>query len=158
MWILSFIPDSVLHFSILVMLFAGAGLYAITFFFRFIPPPLIYQLTPYKGAISVLSVVLMVAGVYFYGAYDTEMTWRKRVEETEAKVAEAEKKSVDANVLLVAERKKKQKVITEYAVTVKERIVVKEKIIDAECKLTPDAVQLFNEAAINPTKATGIKK
>jgi type VI protein secretion system component VasK len=152
MWILSFVPDSLLHFAILAILFTGAGLYAVTFFFRFIPAPLIYQLTPYKSLISVLSVVLMVAGVYFYGAYDTEMSWRKKVEAAEAAVAEAEKKSESANVLLEAERKKKQKVITEYAITVKERIIEKEKIIDAECKLSPDAVQLFNDAAKNPAK------
>jgi type VI protein secretion system component VasK len=152
MWILSFVPDSLLHFAILAILFTGAGLYAVTFFFRFIPAALIYQLTPYKSLISVLSVVLMVAGVYFYGAYDTEMSWRKKVEAAEAAVAEAEKKSESANVLLEAERKKKQKVITEYAITVKERIIEKEKIIDAECKLSPDAVQLFNDAAKNPAK------
>jgi hypothetical protein len=152
MWLLSFIPDSLLHFAILAIMCAGLGLYIVTFFFKFIPPPYSIEIAPYKELIHILSVVFMVAGVYFYGSYDTEMSWRKRVEETEAKVAEAEKKSENANILLEVERKKKQKVITEYAITVKERIVEKEKIIDAECKLSPDAVQLFNDAAKNPAK------
>jgi apolipoprotein N-acyltransferase len=154
MWILSFIPDSWLHLAILVVLLSGVGLYVISFFFRFIPAPLIYQLTPYKTLISVLSVVLMVAGVYFYGSYDTEMSWRKKVEEAQAKVAEAEKKSTAANEALDVERKKKQKVITQYAITVKERIVTDSAKIDAECKVAPEAITDLNAAAHNPTKAS----
>lgn len=149
---LSFIPDSWLHLAILIVLFTGLGLYAIGFFFRFIPAPLIYQLTPYKTFINIASVVLMVAGVYFYGSYDTEMSWRKRIEEAQAKVAIAEKKSEDANQALAEERKKKQQIITKTEIQIKERIIRDAAKMDATCVIDPVAIVDLNAAAKNPLK------
>ena len=148
MWMLSFIPDSWLHFAVMAILFIGAVLYGASFVLRFIPP-----LIPYKDPMRILSVVLMIVGVYCYGSYDTEMHWRAKVESAQAKVAEAEAKSADANIALEAERKKKQKVITEYAITIKERIVEKEKIIDAGCVVAPEALSILNDASKNPLGA-----
>lgn len=148
MWMLSFIPDSWLHFAVILLLFVGAAMYGASFILRFIPP-----LIPYKGPIRILSVVLLIAGVYFYGSYDTEMHWRAKVEDARAKVAEAEAKSAEANTALEAERKKKQKVITEYAITIKERIVEKEKLIDAGCVVAPEALSILNDSAKNPLGA-----
>ena len=157
MWMLSFIPDSWLHLAILIVLFTGLGLYAVSFFFRFIPAPLIYELTPYKTFINIASVVLMVAGVYFYGSYDTEMSWRKRVEEAQAKIAVAEKKSDDANHALSIERKKKQQVITKTEIQIKERIIKDAAKMDATCVIDPVAITDLNAAAKNPLKKGGVE-
>ncbi|CAB4241739.1 hypothetical protein UFOVP71_277 [uncultured Caudovirales phage] len=150
MWMLSFIPDSWLHFIVLALIFVGVVLYCAGFVLRFVPP-----LIPYKEPIRILSIVLMVAGVYFYGGYGVEMDWRKKAEEAQAKIDVAEQKSNEANAALEAERKKKQKVITEYAVTIKERIVEKEKLINAGCVVAPEAISILNEAATSPL---GVKK
>jgi len=155
MWMLSFIPDSVLHFAILVILFLGAGLYLVSFFFRFIPAPLIYQLAPYKTAMHIAGIVLMVAGVYFYGGYGVEMEWRHKAEEAQAKVEAAEKKSADANVALEAERKKKKEVIKQTEIVIKERIKEVEKKIDADCRVDFEAVQILNDASKNPLTKKG---
>jgi len=148
MWMLSFVPDSWLHFIVLALIFVGVALYCAGFVLRFVPP-----LIPYKEPIHILSIVLMVVGVYFYGGYGVEMDWRKKAEEAQAKVAAAEQKSTEANIALEQERKKKQKVITEYAVTIKERIVEKEKIIDAACVVAPEAIGILNDAALGPLGA-----
>lgn len=145
MWMLSFLPDDILHFAILAIMFAGLTLYVLGLFVRFIPP-----MIPYKTPIEIAGTLLFVAGVYFYGSYDTEMRWREKVKEAEAKVEHAQELSTKANTALEVERKKKQKVITEYAVTIKERIIEKEKLIDAECKVTPEAISILNDAAKLP--------
>ena len=94
----------------------------------------------------------MVAGVYFYGSYDTEMSWRAKVDDAKAKVAEVEAESKKANDELAAERKRKNKVIVETQVRIEERIrEVKEKI-DAECKVAPEAITILNDAARNPVQ------
>ena len=80
------------------------------------------------------------------GGYDTEMAWRAKVEDAQAKVAKAEEASKDANTKLEAKIKEKVKVRTEYITTVKERIVKDTQIIDAECKVAPEAIKDLNDA------------
>jgi hypothetical protein len=80
------------------------------------------------------------------------MAWRAKVEQAEAKVAKAEAASKDANAKLEAKIKEKQKIRTEYITTVKERIVKETQIIDAECKVAPEAISILNDAAKNTIK------
>lgn len=145
MWILNFIPDSILHLAIMFIIAAGLVLYVLGMLVKFIP-----TLSPYKIPIKIISIILLVAGVYLFGGYGVEMEWRHKAEEAQAKIDAAEKKSEDANIALDAERKKKQKVITEYAITVKDRIVEVEKKIDADCKVDKEAIQILNDASVYP--------
>ena len=78
MWMLSFIPDALLHLAVISVLFTGLGIYAISFFTRFIPP-----LIPYSGIARIIGTLLIVGGIYFYGNYSTEMSWRNKVAELE---------------------------------------------------------------------------
>jgi hypothetical protein len=147
MWLLHFLPDAFLEFIVNAVLILGLVLTLLSFFvlkyiFKFVPP-----LAPYRTPIQVVSVVILAIGIYFKGGYSTEMIWREKVREVEGRLAEAEKKSEELNTELVAERKKKQKVIREYAVTVRDRIVEKEKIINADCKIVPEAINIVNDAA-----------
>ena len=84
MWFLNFIPDSLLHEFIIIVLAAGAGLYVIGLLINFIPP-----LYPYKEMIRIVGTILMVAGVYGIGSYSTEMVWRARMEAAQAQVEKA---------------------------------------------------------------------
>ena len=142
---LSFMPDSWLHLAILGSMIAGLIIYTLGLFVRLAPP-----LIPYKTPLEIIGVLLIVGGVYFYGSYDTEMSWRKRVEEAQAKIAVAEKKSDDANHALSIERKKKQQVITKTEIQIKERIVKDSAKIDATCVVDPLAISDLNAAAKNP--------
>ena len=74
-----------------------------------------------------------------------------------AQIEAAEAKSKDANNKLAQVRQEKAKVRTEYITTVKERIVKDTQIIDAECKVAPEAIKDLNEAAKNPLKKDVIK-
>jgi hypothetical protein len=80
------------------------------------------------------------------------MAWRAKVEEAQAKVAKAEAESREFNEKLDQERKKKSKVRREYITTVKERIVKETQIIDSECKVAPEAINILNDAAKNSMK------
>lgn len=145
MWVLSFIPDSFLYFAVLTILFAGIGLYAVSFFLRFIPP-----LIPYKGGVRFLGVALIIVGVYFYGSYSTEAEWRDKVKEAEAKVAVAEEASKKVNIKIQTKVVEKIKLVKDVQVVIQEKIVEKEKIIDAECKVAPEVIDLLNQAAKRP--------
>jgi hypothetical protein len=147
MWLLHLLPDAFLEFIVNAVLVLGVVLTLLSFFvlkyiFKFIPP-----LAPYRTPIQIVSVAILATGIYFKGGYSTEMIWREKVREVEAKLAESEQKSQELNTELAAERKKKQKVIREYAVTVRDRIVEKEKIINADCKIIPEIINIVNDAA-----------
>ncbi len=150
MWMLAWVPDSFLLYAIHTVLAAGAIGVLLSFFLlhrivRWFP-----ALAPYHLLIQIISVALLIAGVYFKGGYDTEASWRAKVKEAEEKVAVAEQQSQKLNEDLKAEQKKKQKVRVEYYNTVKTEIKEVERQINAECKLDPKVNELINKAAKNP--------
>jgi len=146
-WIFSLIPDVILNWVYWAIIAVGiTGVFA-GWFGKFIP---VYG--RYVEYLKPLGVVLLVLGVWLRGGYDTEMRWRAKVEEAQAKVAKAEVASQEVNTKLDSERKKKSKVRTVYITTVKERIVKETQVIDAECKVAPEAISILNDAAKNTVK------
>ena len=145
MWMLSFVPDEILYLVVIGIMFTGIALYALSFFTRFIPP-----LIPYSGIARILGTILLVGGIYFYGSYSTEMEWRAKVSELEAKVAIAEQKSTEANVKIQTVVKEKIKYVKETRVVIQEHIKTVEAKIDSICKVAPEAIDILNEAAATP--------
>ena len=85
-----------------------------------------------------------------FGSYGTEMLWRDRVRELEAKVKIAEEKSQQVNTVI------ETRVVTKIKV-VKENVYVNRKIIkevagkqlDAQCTLPKSTVSLHDSASRN---------
>jgi len=144
MWLLSFLPDSFLLWIINIILLAGLVGTLSSFFIKFIPP-----LMPYASGIKIIGIILLVAGVWFRGGYDVEMEWRKRVADLEAKIAIAEEKSKDTNTKIQTKIVEKVKVVKENTVVYRDRIKEVEKIIDKDCKVAPEAIDIHNAAAKN---------
>jgi len=146
-WMLSLIPYAILNWVYWLIIAAGISGIAASWLGRWIP---FYG--NYVKFLKPIGVVLLVLGVWLRGGYDTEMRWRAKVEEAQAKVAKAEEESKEFNNKLDQERKKKAKVRTEYITTVKERIVKETQVIDSECKVAPEAISILNDAAKNSMK------
>jgi hypothetical protein len=100
--------------------------------------------------LAILGVILLASGIFLYGGYAIEMSWRDKVAKFEAQVAIMEEQSKELNKELESERSKKQKVRVEYYNTVKTQIKEVEKVINADCKVDPRANELHNKAAKNP--------
>ena len=147
MWMLSFIPDALLHAVVIGILFTGVGIYAVSFFTRFIPP-----LIPYASLTRIIGTVLIVCGIYFYGSYSTEMSWRNRVSELEAKVKVSEEKSKAANAEIRTVYIDKVKVVKDTQVVIQERIKEVEKRIDTQCVVDQEVINILNAAAKRPAK------
>ena len=144
---LSLIPDAILNWIYWLIIAAGISGIAAGWLGRWIP---FYG--NYVKFLKPAGIAVLVLGVWLRGGYDTEMRWRAKVEEAQAKVAKAEEASKEFNNKLDQERKKKAKVRTEYITTVKERIVKETQVIDAECKVAPAALSILNDAAKNSAK------
>lgn len=151
MWMLAFLPDAFLAWIINTILITGIIGFAASFFFgyvvRWLP-----AIAPYHLLIQVVSIVLLVAGVYFKGGYSVEMDWRAKVAELESKVAISEQKSKEANTQIQTVYVDRVKVVKEKQIVVQEKIKTVEVKIDSQCKITADTVDILNDAA------AGVKK
>ena len=142
---LNFVPDSVLHLAIAAIIAAGASLYIAAFFFR-----LVLWLAPFREPARVIGTVLIVVGVYFYGGYSTEMSWRQRAEELQQKLARAEEQSREANVVIETKYVDRVRVIREHSDAVIryiDREVVKYDVKFApggQCEIPREFIQAHN--------------
>jgi uncharacterized coiled-coil protein SlyX len=146
MWILQFLPDWVFH-AICLAGFAGL---IIAFFLGFVP-----LIGRYSLPIKILSLLLLVFGLFMEGAITNEQVWQARVKELEAKIAESEKKIAKTNTVIKKVYVTKVKVIKQDKIVVQERIIREAAAIDKNCKVSPEAISILNEAA-KPIKATVI--
>lgn len=153
MWLLSFLPDTLLMYIVNMVLIAGMISFFLAFFVLHRILNKIPGLSKYALMFQIASAVLLSAGIYFKGGYTTEMMWRDRVKEAEAKVAQVEQQSQELNAKLEEERKKKQKVRVEYYNTLKTQIKEVETVINGKCEVDPKVNELHNRAAANPEKA-----
>jgi hypothetical protein len=152
MWMLSFVPDSFLFYIVNVVLVVGAIGTFLTFFLlhrivRWVP-----AIAPYHLILQIISIVLLVAGVYLRGGYGVEMMWRDRAAELEAKVKVSEELAKEANAQVVVEYRDRVRTVTQTKIVIQEKIKEAEQVIDSTCKVAPEAVVLHNEAAKMPAK------
>jgi len=136
MWLLHLLPDSLILYITYAMLAIGLAGIILGFFLGKIP-----FVSQYRLPIQIVSIILFCSGLYWYGGYSTEMMWRERVAEMEAKVAEAEKKSQAANeeiqkriverTKLIKEKGKKQ---VEYITRMVEGKTITKDMSEAERK------------------------
>jgi hypothetical protein len=125
------------------------------------------KLIPFYGnyvkILQPVGIVLLVLGVWLRGGYDTEMAWRAKVTEAEARVAAAEQKSQETNTVIEQQVVEKTKVIkgkTEYITQYLDREVVKkEEIIKyiEQCPVPKEIIDIHNQAADLNKAAEGKK-
>jgi len=117
----------------------------------------------YVKILQPVGIVLLVLGVWLRGGYDTEMSWRAKVAEAEARVAAAEQKSQETNTVIEQQVVEKTKVIkgkTEYITQYLDREVVKkEEIIKyiEQCPVPKEIIDIHNQAADMNKAAEGKK-
>jgi hypothetical protein len=114
----------------------------VSFFVKFIP-----FINIYRTPIQIVSIIIFCSGIYWYGGYTTEMIWRDEVAKLEEKVAEAEKQSVKTNTVIKKVYVDRVKIVKQDVVVVQEKIREVEKLIDKDCRVAPEAIQLLNQAA-----------
>jgi hypothetical protein len=149
MFLLSFVPDSLLLWIVNIILVAGAVGSFLTFFVLHRVLNKFPALAPYYLLLQIVSAVLLVAGIYFKGGIGVEMEWREklRIAEERAKVAEEQAKVV--NEVIVTQYKDRVKTVKEQVVVYQDRIKEVEKVINQECKVAPEVIDIHNTAAKN---------
>jgi len=158
-WMIGLIPDAVLSGLYWAIIAAGITGVLAGWLGKWIP---FYG--NYVKILQPVGIVLLVLGVWLRGGYDTEMTWRAKVAEAEARVAAAEQKSQETNTVIQEKIVEKTKVIkgkTEYITQYLDREVVKkEEIIKyiEQCPVPKEIIDIHNQAADINKAAEGPKK
>jgi len=150
MWILHLLPDNLIAWVVNTILIAGAVVTAAGFFVRFIP-----FVNTYRIPVQIVGILLLTIGVYFQGGYTTELAWRERVREVEAKLQVAETRSAEVNTEIVTRVVTQTKVVRQRGDDIV-RYVDREVVRDQEvirflenCPVPDIIVNTHNAAALN---------
>lgn len=143
-WMVSLIPDSIFIWITYFLMSAGLGLYVLSKLVAWLP-----VISRYKIPAEILGVIILVIGSYLFGSHGTEMAWRQKVKDLEEKVAKAEEQSKQTNSIIQTKIVTKVKEIKVFQDRIKEVIIEKEKIIDAQCKVPDEALEILNSSAQN---------
>ena len=146
MWLMNFLPDWIFH----AILLAGVlGLIA-SLVLKFIP-----FFNTYRLPVQVVSILLIVVGVWFQGAISNQAVWEARVREAEARVAVAEVKSAEVNTIIVTKVVKKLELVRTRGSDII-RYVDREVATDKEvikfvenCPIPQLIINTHNAAALN---------
>ena len=141
-WMFSIIPDAILNWVYWGIIAVGLTGVVAGWLGKWIP---VYG--KYAGILKPIGIAVLVLGVWLRGGYDTELAWRAKVAEAEAKVVAAEAKSKETNTVIQTQYRDKIKTVKEVQVIVQERIVKEAAKMDAECKVDAEAISILNQAA-----------
>ena len=146
-WMLSLIPDSIFIWITYFLFGLGFALYVASKMVTWIP-----MIRQYKLPAELVGVVLLVIGSYLFGGYGTEMSWRARVAELEAKLKLAEEKSQQVNTVIKEKIIYKTKIVEQKTIEYVDRIKEIAKEVDAKCEVDPRVIDALNKASEDPNK------
>jgi hypothetical protein len=146
-WMFSLIPDDFLVWVYYLLTGAGVALYIASKLVNLIP-----MMGQYKFPVELVGVTILVAGSYLLGGYGTEMSWRERVKELQAKVVEAEQKSEKVNTIIQTKVVTKIQVVEKQVEVVRTQIQKDKEIINADCKIPDIAIIDYNKAIADPSE------
>jgi hypothetical protein len=149
MWFLSFIPDWlltwVIHGAVVIGLFLTFG----GSLLKNLP-----VIGPYASISKQIGSIVFLIGVFFEGGLVTEMSYRHKIADMQAKIKITEQQSIEANKKLTNELNKKQNDIKDRVKQNGKDIQAQRQNIDAECRLSDTAWLLYNRS-VNSKVSTG---
>ena len=147
MWILHFLPDSIILWFCNILLLTGIAATVAGFVAHRVPALWQYQL-----AFKLGGILLLVLGVYFRGGLAVETEWRERVTAVEAKLAVAEKASAAANSQIDTRVQKQVTSIRQRMTYVKQYVDREVVRYNDQCAIPQPFINAHNAAAEAPKK------
>ena len=145
MWILSYLPTWIFYAITVIGILGLISSYVLG---------MIPLITQFKLPLQILSVVIIAFGVFIIGGVENELSWQAKVKELEAQVAVATAKSNETNTKIQYKVVTKIQVVKEQVEVVKKEIEIQKEFINADCKVNPTAIDLYNKAVADPAGVT----
>lgn len=143
MFLLNWLPNFVFH---IILLIGIIGIIS-SFVLQFIP-----FISKYTIPIQVVSIIFTVIGVWFEGGIAKDREYREAILAMEVKVAESEKRAMEASAKIEYVFVDKIKTVKDVQVVVQEKIRDVAIKIDDQCKISTDVIDILNESAKRPSK------
>lgn len=147
MWLLSLLPDTLIHAVLLL------GILGVIISLALNVLPFVAK---YRAAIQVIASILILIGAWLEGGramqieYDIkEMEMKVKIAELEKQIAESEKKAIEATNQIEYVYRDKVKVVKDVQVVIQEKIRDVAVNIDSQCKLSSDVIDILNTSAKN---------
>jgi hypothetical protein len=144
-WILSLLPDSWIELITYAIVAVGVTLYILSKLVAWIP-----LIKNYKLPLEFVGLLLYGIGAFYAGGYGVEKIWRERVAQVEAQVKELEGRQAEVVTKVETKVITKIKKVVEIKEVIKKEIEYREKEINANCDISPAAIEMFNKSVINP--------
>ena len=145
MWILSYLPTWIFYAITVIGILGLISSYVLG---------MVPLITQYKLPLQILSVVVIAFGVFIIGGVENELSWQAKVKELEAQVAVATAKSNETKTKIQYKVVTKIQVVKEQVEVVKKEIEIQKEFINADCKVNPTAIDLYNKAVADPAGVT----
>jgi len=139
-WLINILPDWIFYFILCLGILGVIASIVLTFV------PFIQK---YRILIQVVSILLLVMGVWYAGAISNNNAWEQKVAELELKIAQSEKVSAELNLLLIESLVENQKQTTEMNIINKKYLESIRIKVDQQCKIESEVINLHNSAAKN---------
>ena len=155
MWILSVLPDYVIH----LLLTVGIVGVILGFVLGFIP-----LIGKYKLPIQIISILVLTLALYLEGGLENDRLWQLKVKEVQAKVAVSETKAVEKTVEIQEKIVNKTKVIKQKGDDIikyiDREIVKNEEIIKyiENCPVPKEIIEQHNKVVNLTNQSSGEKK
>jgi hypothetical protein len=152
MWfILSFIPDWFINYFVHIIFSVGLTGIIVGAFLSKVP-----FVNQYGVLIKIASNILFVVGLFLEGGLQTELAWREKVAELQAKIEVAQQQSKESNAKLEKKLAEKVNTIKDNVNANRQTIEENRASINAECKLSDTAWLLYNSASQNAFPGSSI--
>ena len=145
MWILSYLPTWIFYAIVVLGILGVVASYVLSMV------PLVNQ---YKIPLQVVSIVVVAFGVFIIGGVENELSWQAKVKELEAQVAVATAKSNETNTIVQQKVITKIQIVKQQVEVVKKEIEVQKEYINADCRVNPIVIDLYNKAVAEPVGVT----
>ena len=106
--------------------------------------PFVWQ---YAAAIKAIALPLLIVSIFFEGYFFASKSWMEETKKFEEKVNVAEEQSKEVNVKLDTALKEKNQIVQKQKIVIQERIREVQVKVNAECKVSPEAIKILNDAA-----------
>jgi hypothetical protein len=143
LWMLTFVPDWIYQAILILGVLAVFAAY----FLKFIP-----VISVYSRALKVTGIILTLIGVWFNGQLSADAKWRSAVANLEVRIAESERQAAETNVQIETVYVDRIKVVKDTQYIIQGQIREYSSDIDADCRVSPRAIEILNNSASGGTK------
>ena len=139
MWILEFLPDSVIHLLLVIGILGTIS----GFILSFIP-----IVDKYKLPIQILSILILAVSIYFEGAISEEAAWDKKMSDLKVELAQAKANSAKINTVIVTKVLTKKQIVKEKGDDIIKYIDREVTKYDNTCSIPNEVIVSHNAAAL----------